>query len=110
MSICESKQRPGAADLELGGLAGLELQHDIYLTLPDWRGWDDVSSALNAAGAEVQTVQISRQNEGFSVRCRFKRVSSEAARSLSGQLLDAGLARTASVEHLMLAGAGGGAL
>lgn len=110
MTICELKPRTNVAELEIGGLAGLELQHDIYLTLPDWRGWEEVSSALSAAGADVQTVQISRQPEGFSVRCRFKRVSSETARNLSGQFLDTGLARNASVEHLMLASTGGAVL
>jgi hypothetical protein len=99
----------GVMEHEFGALAGLELQHDLYLTLTDWTAWDAVSSRLAEAGAELQSLQLSRQGGGFSVRCRLKRLSSEAARGLSGGLLDAGLAQQASVEHLMLAKDGEGA-
>ncbi|HYD86884.1 MAG TPA: hypothetical protein VEA80_05375 [Vitreimonas sp.] len=101
MSVCETvgSTKP---DAELGALAGLELQHDLYLTLGDWRSWSDISGRLVVAGAELQSLQISRQNEAFAVRCRLKGLSSEAARGLSGGLLDQGLASCCSVEHLML--------
>lgn len=92
-----------SASIELGGLAGLELQHDLYLTLPHWRGWDSVSNALTGAGAEVQSLQISRQSDGWNARCRLKSLSSEAVRGLADRLLDEGVALRASVEHLMLA-------
>jgi|GEM_PF-2142425 len=108
MRVCDPVSRP-RPDAELGPLAGLELQHDLYLTLHDWRGWSDVSSRIVDAGAELQSLQISRQNEAFSVRCRLKGLSSEAARGLSGGLLDHGLAQCSSVEHLMLSRAHAGA-
>ena len=101
MSICEPECCDGAK-VE-NAFAGLELQHDLYLTLTDWTVWEHVSTRLIAIGADLQSLQISRQGDGFSARCRLKRLSSEAARGLSGGLLDAGLARQASVEHLMLA-------
>ncbi len=111
MSVCESVRRPSAAnDHDLGALAGLDLQHDFYLTLTDWTVWDAVSNRLVESGAQLQSLQISRQGEGFSARCRLKSLSSEAARGLSGRLLDSGLAQQASVEHLMLARTGEGAL
>lgn len=91
---------------DVGALAGLELQHDLYLTLGDWTSWGEVSSRLIDAGADLQSLQISRQNEAFSVRCRLKGLSSEIARGLSAGLLDQGVAQCASVEHLMLARAG----
>lgn len=104
MNVCEPGSRVDAtAEIEAGGLAGLELQHDLYLALPDWRAWEAVSGRLTSAGAELQSLQISRQGEGFSARCRLKQLSSEAARGLSDRLLDDGLAQRASVEHLMLA-------
>lgn len=107
MSICEPKCREAAKDE--GAFAGLELQHDLYLTLTDWTVWEHVSTRLIALGADLQNLQISRQGDGFSARCRLKRLSSEAARGLSGGLLDAGLASQASVEHLMLAKPAAGA-
>jgi hypothetical protein len=93
----------------LGGLAGLDLQHDLYLTLTDWTVWDAISDRLIEAGADLHSLQISRQGDAFSARCRLKRLSSEAARALTGRLLDGGLVQQASVEHLMLAKANAGA-
>lgn len=108
MSVCEAVTLPRNAEPDFGGLSGLELQHDLYLTLGEWTAWNEVSSRLVAAGAELQNLQISRQNEAFSVRCRLKGLSSEAVRGLSGGLLDNGVAQCASVEHLMLARAWAG--
>lgn len=102
MSVCEAVTRQPDADPDLGGLSGLELQHDLYLTLGNWTAWNEVSARLAGAGAELQSLQISRQNDVFAVRCRLKGLSSEAVRGLSGGLLDQGLAQGASVEHLML--------
>jgi hypothetical protein len=110
MSVCESaSQSDAGSERELGGLAGLDLQHDLYLTLTDWTIWDVISDRLIEAGADLHSLQISRQGDAFSARCRLKRLSSEAARALTGRLLDAGLAQQASVEHLMLAKANAGA-
>jgi hypothetical protein len=104
--VCQTDAGSGR---DLGGLAGLDLQHDLYLTLTDWTVWDVISDRLIEAGADLHSLQISRQGDAFSARCRLKRLSSEAARALTGRLLDAGLAQQASVEHLMLAKASAGA-
>ncbi len=110
MSVCVHVSREDAAKEDnCGALAGLELQHDLYLTLTDWTAWREISNSLIELGADLQSLQISRQGEGFSARCRLKRLSSDAARALSGRLLDAGVAEQASVEHLMLAKPGAGA-
>ena len=110
MSVCEPVcQIDAGSDQEVGALAGLDLQHDLYLTLTDWTVWDAISDRLIEAGAELHSLQISRQGDAFNARCRLKRLSSEAARALTGRLLDAGLAQQASVEHLMLAKSNAGA-
>jgi len=109
MSVSEADCRKSATSELVGGLAGLELQHDLYLSLPDWRVWEAISGRLTSIGAEVHSLQISKQGDGFTARCRLKRLSSEAARTFSDGLLDDGVAQRASVEHLMLA-AGAAAL
>lgn len=85
-----------------GALAGLDLQHDLHLVLSDWTHWTPVTDVLQRLGAEVQSVQIARMEGGFSARCRLRRISVDAARSLPGALIDSGVAERASVEHLML--------
>ena len=100
MSTIAARQRttePGP-----GALSGLELQHDFYLVLPTWQSWDAVAEALNCAGAEVQSLQFLRQPEGYAGRCQVKSVTSEDARRISGMLIESGVARQSSVEHLML--------
>lgn len=98
MSVCDV-----ATVAEVGALSGLELQHDFYLTVGDWNAWHDVSERLVGAGAELHSLQVSRQSGGLSVRCRIKKVSSEGARALSNGFLNEGLAQSSTVEHLMLA-------
>lgn len=80
----------------------LELHHDLYLVLREWGSWAAVAEALSCAGAELQSLQLLRQGENWSGRCRLKNVSSEEVRQLSSMLIDSGVARQASVEHLML--------
>ena len=82
---------------------GLELQHDLQLSLADWRDWHGVSQCLIETGAELSGLSIARQEDGFFARCRLRNLSSPAARTLAQRLLGDGLARQASVEHLMLA-------
>lgn len=83
--------------------AGLELQHDLHLMLGDWQSWNAVAERVGRAGADVATLHLSRLGDAYTARCRLKRISSDDARALSSALLDAGLVRGASVEHLMLA-------
>jgi len=89
-------------ELANGALAGLDLQHDLHLVLTDWTGWTPVTEVLQRIGAEVQSVQISRLEGGFSARCRLRRISVDSARSLPNALIESGVATRASVEHLML--------
>lgn len=99
----------GAAAPGNSALSGLELLHDVYLVLPNLAAWGAVAEALNFAGAELQSLQLLRQGEGFSGRCRLKRVSAEEARRISGMLIETGVAHQAKVEHLMLRQPQGGA-
>lgn len=101
MSVCEVRR---SEDPDVGPLGGLDLQHDLYLSVDDWRAWTEVSTRLLEAGADIQNVQITRQNSGFSARCRFAGLAAEAVRQLSAGLLDEGVATRAQVEHLLLAG------
>jgi len=84
-------------------LAGLDLQHDLQLNLADWRDWQNVAQHLSETGAELSGLSLARQDGGFSARCRLRNLTSQAARALAQTLLGNGLARHASVEHLMLA-------
>jgi hypothetical protein len=84
-------------------LAGLDLQHDLQLNLADWRDWQGIAQYLSDTGAELAGLNIARQDGGFSARCRVRNLTSHGARALAQALLGAGLARQASVEHLMLA-------
>jgi hypothetical protein len=86
-----------------GTFADLELQHDLHLMLGDWQAWAAVAEQVRGAGADVATLHLSRLGEAYTARCRLKHISSDDARALSSALLDAGLVRGASVEHLMLA-------
>jgi hypothetical protein len=84
-------------------LAGLDLQHDLQLSLSDWRDWQKIATQLNETGAELSGLNIARQDGGFSARCRLRNLTSQAARAFAQALLGDGLASQASVEHLMLA-------
>lgn len=85
-------------------LAGLALEHDLHLALGDWTSWEAVAELLHGAGAEVQSLHLSRQGGGFSVRCRLKCLSPEPAHAITGDFaLDVGPVHRASVEHLVLA-------
>lgn len=84
-------------------LAGLDLQHDLQLNLADWRDWQPIATCLEDTGAELSGLNLARQEGGFSARCRLRNLSSQAARALAQTLLGEGLARQASVEHIMLA-------
>ena len=95
-----------ATEPQAGALSGLELLHDVYLVLPSLAAWGAVSEALHAVGAELQSLQLLRQGDEYSGRCRLRGVSAEEARRVSGSLIEAGVARQASVEHLMLRPAG----
>lgn len=94
---CRTSNEP-----QTGGLAGLDLQHELHVVLSDWTGWTPVTALLQGLGAEVQSLQLARVESGFSARCRLRHISVDDARTIPGTLIDSGVARHASVEHLML--------
>lgn len=83
-------------------LAGVELQHDLHLSVRKWTDWSVIAERVAIAGGEVHALQLARAGDVFSVRCRLKRISADAARSLIDGLLDERLAERATVEHLVL--------
>jgi hypothetical protein len=100
MSACERESE--AEEWLAGALPGVELQHELSLSLRDWTAWSETSRRLLDAGAELVGVQISRQGERLQGRCRIKAISASAARRIAAKLSSEGLAEHASVEHLML--------
>jgi hypothetical protein len=83
------------------GLPGLELQHDLHLTLRHWSSVGAVTQTLSEAGAEVHALNLSRHADACVLRCRVKAISARRARELADSL-GALLTGAASVEHLML--------
>jgi hypothetical protein len=51
-------------------------------------------------------MRLTRAGTGFDLRCRLKRVTAEAARTLVAGLLDDGVAERGGVEHLVLGARG----
>ncbi len=102
MDVCESPVR-ASEDRGLGELAGFEFQHDLSFSIPDWTAWTVISERIAAVGANIHALQLTRRDEGFSVRCRLERASAEAARALVAGLLDDGLADRGDVEHIVFA-------
>jgi hypothetical protein len=100
MSACER-------ETETDELPGVELQHDLSISVRDWSAWIEASRRLQDAGAELVGVQMARRGEALHGRCRIKAISAPAARAIAAALNDEGLAEHAHVEHLMLAKAGG---
>lgn len=84
-------------------LPGFEPWHELFLVLPAWKEAGNFISALTSEGADLSSVQIARHGGAISARCRFKGISSQAARQLAVRLLETGAASQARVEHLVLA-------
>ncbi len=102
MKVCETPLRANE-DRGLDELAGFNVQHDLSFSIPDWSAWTVISERIASIGANIHALQLTRRDEGFSVRCRLERASSEAARALVTGLLNDGLADRADVEHVVLA-------
>ena len=98
----EVRDRPHPNSAEAQALAGLDVQHDLFLSMSDWSQWGAISPLLQDIGGEVESLNLARHANGYSARCRLRRVSAEAARALTARLLDDGLVERASVEHLVL--------
>lgn len=100
MAVCATALR--SEEVALADLGGVDFQHEVRLSVPDWTAWTHVSERLCGAGAEVHALQLTRVCAGFDVRCRLKAVSAEAARGLVHGLLNEGVAQRGVVEHLVL--------
>lgn len=83
-------------------LPGLELHHDLHVSLRSWSSLGSIIQALHEVGAEVHALSLSRQADAFVLRCRVKSISAAQARAFADDLSQRGEG-AASVEHLMLA-------
>ena len=101
MSVAEVQT--AAEDEESWSLPGLELQHDMHLTLQLWDAWDEIAWRLKRSGAEFASLNIAKQGNKIAVRCRVKRLSPKQARTFIAAVLAEGHALAGGVEHLMLA-------
>lgn len=84
-------------------LPGLELQHDLTLVLANWNAWDALAAQLVKGGGEIHALQMMRQRDGVSVRCRVKRLSAECTRALTRSFAEEEGVQVLGLEHLMLA-------
>ncbi|ANP46046.1 hypothetical protein [Candidatus Viadribacter manganicus] len=83
-------------------LPGLELQHELLLTLRDWESAAVIVQRLSEAGAELHALSVNPQADGFILKCRVKAISATRARAFVADL-GAFVSGAACVEHLMLA-------
>lgn len=87
-------------------LPGLEMQHELLLTLSDWPSAASILQRLADAGAELGALSINPQAGAFVLKCRVKAISAPRARAFVAEL-GAIAAGAACVEHLILARAPG---
>jgi hypothetical protein len=83
-------------------LPGLELQHELLLSLSEWRSAIAVAQRLSDAGAELFSLSLNPQAGRFVLKCRVKAISAARARAFVAEL-DEFAAGVACVEHLILA-------
>ena len=83
-------------------LPGLEVQHELLLTLREWESSVSILQRLSQAGAEAHALSINPQAGGFVLKCRVKAISASRARAF---VADLGVfaSGAACVEHLILA-------
>lgn len=83
-------------------LPGLELQHELLLSLRDWSSAVPVLQRLSDAGADLHALSINPQAGGFVLKCRVKAISAARARAFVAEL-GVFASGAACVEHLILA-------
>jgi len=98
---CDDTNVDAVGDEDDWGLPGLELHHDLHLTLKHWSSLGAVTQRLSDAGADVHALSLSRHADICVLRCRVKAISARRARELADGLRGF-LVGAASVEHLML--------
>ncbi|MBX3428335.1 MAG: hypothetical protein KF779_02005 [Hyphomonadaceae bacterium] len=102
MAYEASKPRPNQSDEDDFCLPGLELQHELLLTLRDWASAVSILQTLSEAGAELHALSINPQAGAFVLKCRVKAISARRARAFVSDL-GAFASGAACVEHLILA-------
>ncbi len=85
-------------------LPGLELQHELLLSLRDWSSAVSVLQRLSDAGADLHALSINPQPGGFALKCRVKAISVARVRAFVAEL-GVFVPGAACVEHLILANA-----
>lgn len=83
-------------------LPGLELQHDLQLSLPAWESAGEIVQRLSNTGAELHALSLRSRADGFVLNCRVKAISAAQARAFVAELSHI-TTGAASVEHLLLA-------
>jgi hypothetical protein len=81
-------------------LPGLEVQHELLLTLRDWSAAASIVQRLSDVGAELHTLSLNPQAGAFVLKCRVKAISAARARAFVAEL---GVSGAVCVEHLILA-------
>lgn len=83
-------------------LPGLELQHELLLSLREWGSAISVLQRLSEAGAYVSALSLNPQAGAFVLKCRVKAISAARARAFVAEL-SAFASGAACVEHVILA-------
>ena len=83
-------------------LPGLEVQHELLLTLCEWESSVSILRRLSEVGAEVHALSVNPQAGTFVLKCRVKGISASRARAFVNEL-GVFVSGAACVEHLILA-------
>ncbi|MEQ1811375.1 MAG: hypothetical protein ABL889_15700, partial [Terricaulis sp.] len=83
-------------------LPGLEVQHELLLTLSAWESSVSILRRLSDVGAEVHALSVNPQAGAFVLKCRVKGISASRARAFVNEL-GVFASGAACVEHLILA-------
>jgi hypothetical protein len=102
MAYEASKPLPLENDEDDFCLPGLEVQHELLLTLRDWASAVSILQRLSEAGADLHALSINPQAGAFVLKCRVKAISAARARAFVANL-GVFASGAACVEHLILA-------
>ena len=102
MAYEASKPLPIENDEDDFCLPGLEVQHELLLTLRDWASSVSILQRLSEAGAELHALSVNPQAGAFVLKCRVKGISASRARAFVREL-GVFASGAACVEHLILA-------
>ena len=102
MAYEASKPLPVDNDEDDFCLPGLEVQHELLLTLRDWVSSVSILKRLSEVGAELHALSVNPQAGAFVLKCRVKGISASRARAFVREL-GVFASGAACVEHLILA-------